>query len=290
MAKYQEKYFRNSDGLKQFYRDYGSPFIGAEIMLCMPGLTRNSRDFAYTADQLSDRFRVICVEQRGRGKSDYDPKPERYIPPTYVQDMFALMAHLAVDHVHACGTSLGGLVTFMMAASNPGSIKSAIINDIGPEIDPAGIERIKGYVVNTAPVLTWDDAIARTKFIADGVYPDWSEDDWVDFAHKIWIEKDGKPTLDYDPALSDTFKAPEAQDNAAPDLWPFFTLLHDVPMMVIRGETSDILSQATLDRMCADHPDCQPVLVPRVGHAPTLEEPEVVSAVEAWAARFSTAA
>jgi len=289
MADYTEHFFTNSSGLQQYYRDYGSPADGAPVMLCLPGLTRNSRDFDAPAAQMSRAFRVIAVDQRGRGKSDYDPDPARYLPITYMQDMFALMETLGTDSIHAFGTSLGGLMTMLMAATKPGSIASAIINDIGPTIDPRGIDRIRSYVGAFKEIQTWDDAIAQTKWIADGVYPDFSEDDWDRFTRKIFVERGGKPVLDYDPALGDTFKSAD-DSQAAPDLWPLFDAMKPVPMLVIRGETSDILSQDTYEQMLDVHPDSSGVLVPRVGHAPTLDEPQVVSALDAWAARFGVAA
>ncbi len=199
--------------------------------------------------------------------------------------MFVLMDELGVTAIHAFGTSLGGLMTMLMAAMKQGSVASAIINDIGPAIDPRGIERIRNYVGAFDDIATWDDAIKQTKWIADGVYPDFDDADWQRFTHKIFVERDGKPVLDYDPALGDTFKS--ADDNqAAPDLWPIFEAVKPVPMMVVRGETSDILAHDTYTEMLEKHPDCVGVLVPRVGHAPTLDEPEVVAALDAWGKRF----
>ena len=266
---FEECYFNNQDGLKQYYRDYGSPSERAEVMLCLPGLTRNSRDFSHVAEQFKDRFRVICVEQRGRGKSEYDPKPERYIPTTYVGDMFVLLNHLGVTQFHACGTSLGGLMTMLMQAANPGVVKSAIINDIGPEIDPAGIERIRGYVGATEPMTSWDEATNNMKQMASDVFPNFNNDDWRAFAQRIFVERDGKIVLDYDPALADTFKA-ASPDQAAPNLWPLFDSMKTVPMLVVRGATSDILSEKTLNDMGDIHPDMASVIVPDVGHAPSL--------------------
>ena len=287
--KFEEKYYQSQDGLKLYYRDYGSPSDKAEVMLCLPGLTRNSRDFAHVAEQFQPYFRVICVEQRGRGKSEYDPNPANYLPPIYVQDMFTLLKELSVESFHAFGTSLGGLMTMLMQGAMPGVVKTAIINDIGPEIDPAGIERIRGYVGETEPMDSWDHAVDEMKKMAGDVFPRFNDQQWRSFANQIFAEKDGKIVLDYDPGLADTFKSADTQ-QAAPNLWPLFDHMKSVPLMIIRGETSDILSQKTVDEMADVHPDMATVLVPEVGHAPILDEPECVEAFDQWAKRFGVTA
>ena len=163
MTDYSDEYFINPDGLRQHYRDYNITPDGAPAILCMPGLTRNAKDFEYIADHLKGRCRLICVEQRGRGLSQWDPDPSRYSPVTYVADMKALLTHLGLEEIITLGTSLGGLMSIMMNAAYPGLIKAAIINDIGPEIDPKGIERIKSYVGLGTPPETWAEAIEGVK-------------------------------------------------------------------------------------------------------------------------------
>lgn len=284
MADYSDEYFTNSDGLKQHYRHYNSAGPDAPVILCMPGLTRNAKDFTFIAAHLKDRCRMICVEQRGRGMSEWDPDPSRYAPVTYVGDMITLLKHLELDSVICLGTSLGGLMTMMMNAAHPGVVKAAIINDIGPEIDPKGIARIKSYVGIGTPPETWEEAVEAVKFANPGVYPKFSDEEWEMVTHFLYEDVDGKPVVQYDAALRQNFDADDSQ--SAPDLWPVFALMHHIPMVVLRGGLSDILSQTTLDRMAAEHPDLTPVVVPDVGHVPLMREPEVHAAIDKLIDRF----
>lgn len=284
MVDYTDEYFTNTDGLKQHFRDYNVAPQGAPTVLCMPGLTRNAKDFGFIADHLKDRCRLICVEQRGRGWSEWDPDPSRYAPNVYVEDMMALLQHLDLAEIITIGTSLGGLMTIMMNALYPGVIKAAVINDIGPEVDPAGIARIKSYVGVGTPPATWDAAVEAVKFANRGVYPKFSDDDWLMMTHLLYEDKKGKPTAQYDPALRKNFE--ENDDQAAPDLWPLFGLMHSIPMVVLRGGLSDILSAPTLERMANEHPDLVPVTVPDMGHVPLMREPQVQTAIDGLISRF----
>ncbi len=153
MTDYRDLWYQSPDGLKLYARDYPGP-AGSTLppALCMHGLTRNSADFAALADQLSASRRVLSVDQRGRGLSDYDSNTNNYTPATYVQDMFALLDGEGIDRVVLVGTSMGGLMSFLMAAMQPERIAAMIINDIGPEIDPTGLARIQGYVGKSGSV------------------------------------------------------------------------------------------------------------------------------------------
>ena len=279
MSDYSENYFTNPDGLRQFYRDYNTAGEGAPVVLCMAGLTRNTRDFAGAATHMAKTCRVITVDQRGRGNSDWDPDPSRYRPDVYVSDMMALLAHLGVSKIIGFGTSLGGLMTFMMAAMHPGTLVGALINDIGPEIDPAGITRIKSYVGKGTPPETWDDAVALVKSASFASFPKFSEDEWLWFTRKLFADKDGKPVAQYDPLISKNFDAND--DQSAPDLWPVFDLSAGIPLVVTRGVHSDILSAETLEKMAARHPDLTAVTVADRGHTPLLTEPECIPAIDA---------
>ncbi len=284
MAEYTDEYFTNPDGLKQHYRDYNRAGEDAPVVLCMPGLTRNARDFEAIAEHLSDRCRVICVEQRGRGFSDWDPMPSRYRPVTYVADMMALLKHLGVGKVIAIGTSLGGLMTIMIQAMHPGTLMAAVINDIGPDIDPKGIDRIKSYVGKGTPPQTWQEAIDAVKTANAGVYPNFTEEDWRWYTGNLYDDLDGKPALMYDPAISQNFDSDETQ--AAPDLWPFFQAMYSIPVVALRGGLSDILSAETLERMAEKHPDLVPVTVDGIGHVPLMNEPKCMKAIDDLVARF----
>jgi len=281
LAIYTDNYFTNPDRLQQYYRDYNSAPKDAPTVLCMPGLTRNSRDFEDIAVHLAPTCRVICAEQRGRGNSDWDPDPTRYRIDVYVADMMALLAHLDTDKVIALGTSLGGLMAFVIAAMHPGRLTAAIINDIGPELDPNGIARIKSYVGKGTPPTNWAEACQTIKNASSESYPDFKDADWQWFTHKIYADKDGKPELLYDPAIGKAFNAENSDTAPTPDFWPVFQAFYTIPTVVLRGEVSDILSAKTLEKMAHLHPDLVPVTVPRKGHTPLLNEPECNAAIDA---------
>lgn len=286
MTDYTDNYFTNTDGLRQYYRDYNSAGADAPIVLCMPGLTRNSKDYEGVAVHLADSCRVICIENRGRGNSEWDPDPSRYRPDVYVADVMALLKELGISQVVAFGTSLGGLMTIMMAAMHPGTLTGAIINDIGPEVDPKGIERIKSYVGKGTPPKDWPQAIGAVKFANARVYPKFTEEEWEWFTRKLYDEVDGRLMAQYDPAISKNFE--ETDDQSAPDLWPVFDMLKSVPTVVLRGELSDILSAETLEKMALRHPDLTPVTVPDKGHVPLMIEPECLQAIDTLIARLKS--
>lgn len=280
MADYRDVFYTSRDGLRLYARDY--PCRGdksAGTLLCMHGLTRNSADFAGLAEHLSQRFRVVAVDNRGRGRSAYDPNVANYTPATYVQDMFTLLDYLGIDTVWLCGTSMGGLMSFIMAAMQPARIHGMIINDICPEIDPRGLERIKGYVGRTAPVRNWPEAIAQARAINGIAFPDFTDAQWASFTRGIYHEEDGVPVPSYDPAIAQ----PMGDDDAnavPPDLWPLFDAITDIPLLVIRGESSDILAPSGVVRMRKTRPDLHYVEIPNRGHAPTLDEPEARAAID----------
>ncbi|WP_374764636.1 alpha/beta fold hydrolase [Yunchengibacter salinarum] len=277
MAHFDEASFTNSDGLSLHYRDYNMP-PSPNTVICLPGLTRNARDFEALAERLSERARVICPDMRGRGGSQWDPRPERYAPPTYVADIRELMAHLSIGQAHFVGTSLGGILTMITAATSPGVVQTAILNDIGPHIEPAGIQRIQSYVGKVEGVKDWDAAVQACKTMMADAYPTFDDDDWRDFARSIFAERDGGPVLDYDPAIAENLNADSSE--VLPDLWPVFEALTGIPTLALRGELSDILSAETLAAMERGHPRLTAVTVPDVGHAPTLKEPASVAAIE----------
>lgn len=284
MAEYDDIYYSSADGLRLYARDYpcrdGSVTEPGTI-LCMHGLTRNSADFAGLARHLSRRYRVVSVDNRGRGLSDYDSNIANYTPATYVQDMFTLLDELGISCVTLCGTSMGGLMSFMMAAMQPDRARGLIINDIGPQIDPAGLDRIKGYVGKSGPVRNWTEAIAQARSINEIAFPDFSEAQWEAFTRGIYREEDGVPVLAYDPAISQPM-ADEESDAVPPDLWPLFDTIAAKPMLVLRGATSDILAPDCVAEMRVRKPDLQFVEIPNRGHAPTLDEPAARSAIDGF--------
>ena len=280
MTDYRDLWYQSPDGLRLYARDYPGP-AGATLppALCMHGLTRNSADFAALADRLSQQRRVLSVDQRGRGRSDYDSNIANYTPATYVQDMFALLDGEGIDRVMLVGTSMGGLMSFLMAAMQPERIAAMLINDIGPEIDPAGLARIQDYVGKSGPVSSWDEAVAQQKAINGIAFPDFTEEQWQDFTRGLYREQNGVPVIAYDPAIAQPMSD---QDSGAvpPDLWPVFQAITAIPMLVVRGASSDILAPSCVARMRELNPALQVAEVPNRGHAPMLDEPAARAAID----------
>ena len=278
MASYTDITYESADGLKLYARDYAHP-APRLTLLCMHGLTRNSADFEGVAGHLAEDHRLVVVDQRGRGLSDWDSNTANYQPAVYVQDMFRLLDKLELDQVVLMGTSMGGLMSMIMVAMQPGRFKGVILNDIGPVIDPAGLERIKGYVGKSGPVASWDEAVAQTRDINGKEFPDFSDEDWLRFTRALYREDDsGVPVLAYDPAISQ----PMASDEEAaipPDLWPAFDTLAPLPTLVVRGALSDILSADCVAEMRARKPDLRVAEIAGRGHAPTLDEPASLAAI-----------
>ena len=281
---YEDRYFTVRDGLKLHFRDYPGD-AGKPPLLCLPGLSRNARDFAGLAERYSPRFRVLALEFRGRGLSEYDPIPARYVPPTYAHDVIELLDKLAIPQAIFVGTSLGGLVTMLMAVMAPGRIAAAILNDIGPEISDAGVDRIKTYVGSGQRFKSWDEA-AETIARNVQAFENYTHDDWVRMARRNCREENGEIVFDYDMAIALPFNTPSAAPQF--DMWPLFAALAQKPLLVIRGAKSDLLSAAAAEKMQAAAPNMKLAVVPGVGHAPELSEPEAVAAIDAFLAEVET--
>lgn len=265
---YIDVFYQSDDGLRLYARDYPGPAPDAPVILCLPGLTRNSKDFAVLADDLRQTHRVICPDQRGRGRSARDADASRYRPDQYAQDMRVLLNVLEISAVIVIGTSLGGLMAILMMATDPQRIQAAVLNDVGAEVDPRGIARIAGYVGKTAPANNWEEAAEQTAITNGAAFPDFNSNDWHAMARDLYVQEGRVPVLDYDPAIALGL----ATGTAAPILWPLFSMLDKKPMLVIRGEVSDILSVETLAEMSRRLPHLISLTVPRRGHAPTLNE------------------
>jgi len=282
---YEEKSWTSADGLSLYYRDYPGPegYDGPPV-LCLHGLTRNSRDFADLAEHLAGSRRVIVPEMRGRGNSDYAPDSSTYNPKQYVADVEQLLAELGIERFISVGTSMGGLMTMLLAASKPGRIVATVINDIGPEINPAGVERISGYVGQGKSYPTWVHAARSLAEVHAASFPDYDLDAWLKSAKQgLVVSQNGRISHDYDMAISEPFKQ---ADNAAPaNLWPAFDALKGVPMLLVVGELSDLITPQTIAKMAERNPAMTSVTVPRVGHAPSLDEPEACAAIDALLAR-----
>ncbi|GER08511.1 alpha/beta hydrolase [Iodidimonas muriae] len=280
MTDYLSRTVISADGLRLHYRDYPNAETTALPVLCLHGLTRNSADFHDLALHLAPHFRVLAMDVRGRGLSEHDPNPENYHPGTYVADVLALLAQENISKLVVIGTSMGGLIGMALAAQNPDLLSGLVLNDIGPEIDPAGLTRIKGYVGAVEPAKDWDDAIAHMKAINGQALPGLSQAQWERFTRGLYHENaDGRPVLAYDPAISMAVKAGEV---APPSMWALYEALSVTPVLVLRGTQSDILSTKTVQDMVQKHPDCTACSVHNRGHAPLLDEPESLAAIDAF--------
>ena len=287
-AEPSDYFYDSSDGLRLYCRIYPAQRSGGWPALCLPGLTRNSRDFAALAAHLRAGREVMTPDLRGRGRSAWDPQPSHYQLPTYVQDAWSLLDARGVGRVLVIGTSLGALMAMAMAAMNPGRIAGAVLNDAGPEFDPAGIRRIAGYAGRLPPVSSWAEAAAQAESVYGSALPGLTEEQWLDYARRGYRENPaGVPVPDVDPKISEAFKNPS---TAPSDLWPLYAKLKRVPLLVIRGALSDLLSAATVARMAREKPDLKRLTVGNRGHAPLLDEPECLAAIDAFVGEYGHAA
>ena len=277
-------YYQSQDGLNLYFRDFGTDEPGTPI-ICLPGLTRNSRDFEDLANYLSDRRRVITTDLRGRGFSDHDENWKNYHPLTYVQDAWTLLDHLDIDKVIVIGTSLGGLCAMVMSATQHDRIAGVVMNDVGPEINPAGIARVKEYTGRVPPVNSWDEAVEQAKEIYGEWLPGLGDDDWLKLARKAYREDEtGVPRLDMDNNIGKAVREVGAQKG---DPWALFDSFGDAPVTVLWGVMSDILTEDIVEKMKVRKPDLNVVPVPNRGHVPLLDEPECLAAIDEFLERVS---
>jgi pimeloyl-ACP methyl ester carboxylesterase len=279
MASWDDRYWTSRDGLKLHYRDYAGPADRPPI-LCLHGLTRNARDFENLADRLAGEWRVIAVDFRGRGLSAHDPLPSRYMPPTYAADVLQLLDELNIDKAVFVGTSLGGLTTMVVAAFAPQRIAGAILNDVGPELDSAGLERISGYVGQPLLFADWDEAADKLSAKYGEVHPAYGRAEWMRYAKRICRETPQGVEFDYDMAIAEPFRQMDSHTASAAAAWPMFQALAGRPVLILRGEHSDLLSPEMAERMRGAIPGAELVTVPDVGHAPDFDEPESIAAVD----------
>jgi len=284
-SPFREQRWASADGLELFCRVYEPGVARALTVLCLPGLTRNSRDFETLAPHLAARYRVVCPDLRGRGLSARDPKWQNYHPGTYLADLQRLMQTLDLARVAIIGTSLGGLLAMMLGATAAERVAGIVLNDVGPEIDPKGIERIKSYTGMLPPVGSWEEAIRQLRLVYGNAWPGLGDEMWSTLARRSYrADASGIPVLDCDPHIGDALRA--APPAAPEGFWPVFARLGAVPMLVIRGALSDILSVRTLERMQREKPDLERVIVGNRGHVPLLDEPEVLDAIDRFMARL----
>jgi pimeloyl-ACP methyl ester carboxylesterase len=274
--RYHDRGILVPDGLRLHYRDY--PGGDGPPILCLPGLTRNARDFAEFAERYSPRFRVLALDFRGRADSDYDPVPMRYNPLTYAGDVVQLLDQLGIPQAIFVGTSLGGLVTMTIAATAAQRIAATVLNDVGPDIDPGGVQRILSYVGKDMRFKSWDEMADTIAANYGAAFDHYTHEDWLKMARRNGREENGEVRFDYDMAIAEPFKTTGPTPHV--DLWPFFKALGQKPLLVVRGAKSDLLTVATAEKMQQAVPSMKLATVPGVGHAPELNEPEAVAAID----------
>ncbi|MEL6284759.1 MAG: alpha/beta hydrolase [Pseudomonadota bacterium] len=279
-------HYHSADGLTLYAKAYG-PSDAPLTVLCMHGLTRNHRDFEPMIHALGGNRRYIAVDVRGRGQSQRATDRTSYAPLVYAQDMGSLLDTLGVRQVALIGTSMGGLMSLVMAKLMPRRLLGIVLNDVGPVIDPVGLDRIAGYAGDTTPFPTWESAAAAIARTQGDVFPDFGEKDWMAFARRTCSEtSDGRVAFDYDPAITRTVSDVRPTWRTRFAMWRLFGATRKIPMLILRGETSDLLAPTTAARMVRRHPDAEWVTVPRVGHAPILDEPVAVEAINRFLTRL----
>ncbi len=290
MAAYENRYWWSNDGIPLHARDYAprdpSAAEGRPPIICLPGLTRNARDFDELAARLSAEWRVLVVNLRGRGESGYAKDPMSYVPLVYVQDVEKLLGEIGCTRYVAIGTSLGGIVTMLLAGAARETLAGAVLNDVGPDIDPAGLARIRSYVGKSNTWPTWMHAARAVAESNADAFPHYGISDWLTMAKRLYrLNASGRIVLDYDMKIAEPFRLPG--NEAGPDMWRALDRLAGVPLLIVRGALSDILPQPVAERMAAALPGSELVTVPGVGHAPTLEETAALTAIDALLARVT---
>jgi pimeloyl-ACP methyl ester carboxylesterase len=274
-----------SDGRRLHARIYGAHLEERLPVLCLAGLTRNSTDFHDLALALSHHRhrprKVVAIDFRGRGLSDRDPDWRRYDPRVEADDVMAQCAALGVEEAAIVGTSRGGIVAMALGALRPALPRAVVLNDIGPVIDPQGLIRLRGSVGKLPPPRSMEDAVAILRSVSDARFPALSDDDWMALATGTFREEAGKLVPTYDTALMKGLAELDF-DAAMPQLWALFGGLRHVPVLAIRGENSDLLSDKTLTEMEAAHPACERWVVPGQGHAPLLRDAPTINRIASF--------
>ena len=276
------------DGLALHVRSHGPPTGPALPVVCLPGLARTAADFetlaaALAGDPKAPR-RVLALDSRGRGRSDYDRKADNYSLPVELADLIAVLTALGIARAVFVGTSRGGILAMLLAAARPTAIAGCVLNDIGPVIEPRGVMRIKSYVGKLPQPASFDDAGRMLRTMFAGQFPRLSDDDWLAFARRTFKQADGRIVPDYDEKLATTLAAVDLE-RPLPQLWNEFDALARVPVLVVRGGNSDVLSAATVAAMRGRHPGLDVAEVADQGHAPLLMEADIIVRIAAFVAR-----
>lgn len=279
--------FTARDGLRLYARRYRAATSrpAGRPVVCIAGLTRNGRDFHDIATALSrgaDARDVYTVDYRGRGLSDHDPDWRNYAVPIEMLDVMDFMTSQGLRDAAMLGTSRGGLIAMVLGAAQPSLIGAVVLNDIGPVIEARGLGRISAYVGRVPLPGSWQEAAKLVSDMNRKAFPAVPEDQWESFARQLFNERNGRPAPGYDPKLANALSV---LDGPMPELWPQFDALKRMPVMVIRGEKSDILSEETVEAMRRRHPRFVSYLAPGEGHAPLLKDAGSIGAVRGFLAK-----
>lgn len=282
MSAFVDRRWTSHDGLSLHARDYAPAAGPARLpVIAIHGLTRNAADFEVIAPLIAQSGRrVLAVDVRGRGGSDRAPDPMTYTPDIYARDIQSLLTQAGIERAVFLGTSMGGLITMALAAQRSKVIAAAILNDVGPEVAKEGLARIAAYAGKPVEINSWADAAAYAKQINAAALPHYTDADWEGFARRTFREgTEGAPVLDYDPDISVPIKAAGAK-ALVPNLWPMFRrLTRGRPVLLIRGQNSDLLSEEIAAKMRKAARKMVFAEIPDVGHAPMLDEAESRSAI-----------
>jgi pimeloyl-ACP methyl ester carboxylesterase len=282
---WRDIYYASFDDLRLHARHYPAPDEKFRSIVCLPGLTRNARDFHTLATYLSRHpekpRNVYCLEYRGRGRSQYDRNWRNYTPFIELLDTLDFLTLRGLHKVGIVATSRGGIIAMLMAALRPTAMGPVVLNDIGPVIETRGLARIIGYVGRMPVPKTWPDAVTILREMNEHAFTALTDEQWEEIAKDVFDEQRGRPARAYDRKLG---RAVGTTDLSRPvaDLWAQFIALGQVPALVLRGENSDLLSAETLEAMVERHPNLRTMTVPDQGHAPVLKEPEIVEAIGAF--------
>jgi pimeloyl-ACP methyl ester carboxylesterase len=273
--RYQEFHLTSDDGLQLYGRDYRSESTRTLPIVCLAGLSRNSRDFHPLALRLmEDGHRVVTLDYRGRGRSDWDVDKANYNVVREAQDVVAALDHLGIERAQFIGTSRGGLILHILAATALDRIAGIILNDIGPEIESDGLQRIRDYLSKRSEFSSLAEAASALKIIHGAEFPALSADDWLEMAYALYRQAGGIWIADFDPALVELLKTMDFSKKL-PDLWPQYAAMANLPVLVVRGENSRLLSRETATEMLKRHPGAKLLTVTGQGHAPLLHFNEV---------------
>jgi pimeloyl-ACP methyl ester carboxylesterase len=282
MSNYTEISFTSDDGLRLYARDYAASNGPARLpVICIHGLTRNSADFDEFAPIISGLGRrVLALDVRGRGQSERDPNPANYNPVVYAGDVARLMSDLGIARAVFIGTSMGGLITMTLAAQHIDLVAAAVLNDIGPVLSEKGLARIAGYAGKRVALQSWDDAAGFVKDINLCAFPDNSEEDWGKWARRAFEQDgDGRLCPRYDPNIAIAMQTGKLRTTSLAARMAFRRLARKRPLLLVRGELSDLLEARQAEWMQRAAPGMQYVEVPNVGHAPMLTEPAALAAI-----------